>query len=84
MHPKVLQLKDVALHQQDLQGPKKEGDEKTRLEQVEQEIFQCKNMVERGVDANHGIISKLIAEHKKEIAELQERIFLLCMETASL
>ena len=25
MHPQVLQLKDVVLHKQDLQGPKKEG-----------------------------------------------------------
>ena len=35
MHPQVLQLKDGVLHKQDLQGPKKEGDMKTRLEEVE-------------------------------------------------
>ena len=39
MHPQVLQLKDGVLHKQYLQDPKKEGDEKTRLEEVEQEVF---------------------------------------------
>ena len=32
MHPKVLRLEDGVLQQEDLQGPKKEGDTKARLE----------------------------------------------------
>ena len=82
-HPKVLQLKEGVLQIQDLQGPKKDGDMKARLEEVEQEVFKCKEMVLRGVDANYRIISELIAEHEKETKGLQEKV-LLCKETASL
>ena len=46
--------------------PKKEGDEKTRLEEVEQEVFEYKKMTERGVSANHRIIAELIDLHKQE------------------
>ena len=46
MHPQVLQLKDGVLHKQDLQGPKKEGDVKTRLEEVAHEVFEYKKMIE--------------------------------------
>ena len=48
MHPRVLQLKDGVLHKQDLEGPKKEGDVKARLEEVEHEVYKYKKMVERG------------------------------------
>ena len=64
MHPQVLQLKDGVLHKQDLQGPKKEGDMKTRLEEVEQEVFEYKEMIEYGVSVNHRIIAELITLHK--------------------
>ena len=47
MHPQVLQLKDGVLHKKDLEGPKKEGDVKARLEEMEHEVFEYKNMVER-------------------------------------
>ena len=54
------------------------------LEEVEQEVFKCKEMVLWGVDVNYQIISKLIAEHEKETKELQEQVLLLCKETTSL
>ena len=47
-------------------GPKKEGDEKTRLKEVEHEIFKRTKMVERGVKVNHEIITQLIDDHKNE------------------
>ena len=84
MHPQVLQLKDGVIHKQDLQGPKKEGDEKTRLEEVEQEVFEYKKMIERGVSVNHRIIAELTDLHKQETEELKEKIFLLENETANL
>lgn len=42
------------------QGPKKEGSEKTRLVAVEQKIFKCQRMVERGLSANHSMIKNFI------------------------
>ena len=65
-HCQILQLKDGVVHKQDLEEPSKEGDEKTRLEEVEQDNFKCKGMVEREVDVNHRILSELLEAHKKE------------------
>ena len=79
-HPKVLRLEDGVLQQEDLQGPKKEGDTKARLEEVEQDVFMCKEMVLRGLEANHGMISEFIAEHKKETKELRDDILSLYKE----
>ena len=52
-HPKVLRLEDSVLQQEDLQGPKKEGDTKARLEEVEQDVFVCKGMVLREIGRAH-------------------------------
>ena len=46
MHPKTLEYRDGVLHIKYLEGPKKEGDEKARLRDVEQELFKCQRMVE--------------------------------------
>ena len=84
MHPQTLQLKDGVLHKQDLEEPKKEGDEKTRLEELEHEVFKYKKMVERGVEVNHRIISDLIDDHRKETALLWEKVDFLQKETSHL
>ena len=84
MHKKVLQLEDDVLQQEDLQGPKKEADTKARLEEVEKDVFMCKGMVLRGLDANHRMISELIAEHKKETEELRDDILYLYREISQL
>ena len=73
MHPQVLQLKDGVIHKKNLEGPKKEGDAKVRLEEMEQEVFKYKKMVECGVCANHSIIAELITIHKEDTEELRRR-----------
>ena len=55
-----------------------------RLEEVEQEVFEYKKMIERGVSVNHRIITELTDLHKQETEELREKIFLLENETANL
>ena len=72
MHPQVLQIKDGVLHKKDLEGPKKEGDVKERLEEMEHEVFKYKKMVEHGVCTNHSIIAELITIHKEETKELRD------------
>ena len=57
---------------------------KTRIEEVEQEVFEYKKMIERGVSVNHRIIAELTDLHKQETEELREKIFLLENETANL
>ena len=74
MHVKTLEHGDGVLHIEDLEGPKKEGDEKARLREVEQELFKCQRMVERGLDANHTMITKLLHEQKWESAKTREAI----------
>ena len=57
---------------------------KTRLEEIEQEVFKYKEMIERGVSVNHRIIAELITLHNQETEELKEKTFLLETETANL
>ena len=57
---------------------------KGRLEEVEQDVFVCKGMVLRGLDANHRMISELVAEHKKETEELRDEILSLHREMSQL
>jgi hypothetical protein len=70
MHLKELSLKDGEVQIEDVQGPKGEGSLKARMEELEQEVFRYKKMVEHEVDIIHRINQELIAKQKKETAEL--------------
>jgi hypothetical protein len=52
-HPQAIEMREGLLHIWYVQGPKKTGSVESRLEAVEQEVFLCKGIVERGLDANH-------------------------------
>ena len=54
------------------------------MEELEQEVFRYKKMVEREVDIIHRINAELIAEHKKETAKLWNEIFSLHKTTNKL
>ena len=60
-HPQTLWVDNGVLHKEYLKGAKKEGSTRARLEEVEQEVFKYKLMIERGVEGNHDIISELKA-----------------------
>src|ERR1041384_209304 len=66
-HPQTVRLEDGALHQEDIKEPVKEGSIKGRLEEMEQEVFKYKKMVERGVEANFDLINELKTFYKKEM-----------------
>ena len=74
MNPKTLEYRDGVLHINDLEGPKKEGDKKARLRDVEQELFKCQRMVEGWLDANHTMITELLHEQKWESTKTWEAI----------
>src|SRR3954469_21151114 len=76
-HPQTLWVEDGALHQEDLKGPVKKGSTKARLEEVEQEVFKYKLMIEHGVKANFDIITELKKQHEEEVKEVHARIFAL-------
>ncbi|KAE8804494.1 hypothetical protein D1007_19532 [Hordeum vulgare] len=73
-HPQTLCVEDGFLHKEDLKGPVKEGSTRARLEEVEQEVFKCKLMIELGVEANYDIIAELKREHEEEMKEVRSII----------
>ena len=83
-HPQEVRKVDGVLVREDVRGPKKEGDVMARLEEVEHEVFRYQKMMERGVEANHMIISKLKHKHQEETSKLWDDIFLLHQTTTKL
>ena len=76
-HPQAIERREGVLHIRDVQGPKKTGSVENRLEAVEQEIFKCQGMVERGLNANHSMIMEFTREHKLDSKEIGDAIFKL-------
>ncbi|KAE8776885.1 40s ribosomal protein s5-1 [Hordeum vulgare] len=80
-HPQDNQMHEGVLNIRDIKGTKKEGSEKATLAMVEQKIFKCQGMLERGLSANYSMITDFIKENKmdrrnvgKILSRLQERI----------
>ena len=48
-----------------------------RLEAMEQGVFQCKGMVERGLNANHLMITELSRDLKVDVKPMKDIIFTL-------
>jgi hypothetical protein len=46
-----------------------------RLETVEQEIFKCKRMVERGPSANHSMITEFTRDHMVDGRSMKDIVF---------
>ncbi|KAE8815708.1 40S ribosomal protein S5-1 [Hordeum vulgare] len=74
-------MREGMLHIRDVEGPKKTGSMETRLEAVEQQVFKCQGMVERGLNANHMMITKFTSKHRidandigKHLSRLYDRI----------
>ncbi|KAI4976006.1 hypothetical protein ZWY2020_049614 [Hordeum vulgare] len=76
-HPQTIKMHEGVLHIRDLQGLKKEGSEKGSLAPVEQEIFKCQGMVERGLTSNQSMITDSIRKNRKDNDEIVEMIFKL-------
>ncbi|KAE8767427.1 40S ribosomal protein S5-1 [Hordeum vulgare] len=67
---------DGMLHIRDVEGTKKTGSMEARLEAMEQQVFNCQGMVERGLNANHVMITEFTNKKKieKHLSRLYERI----------
>ena len=68
-------MREGVLHIRDVQGPNKEGSENAKLAAVEQEIFKCQGMVERGLSANHSMITYFIRENMLDTKNVGEALF---------
>ena len=80
-HPQTIEMCEGVLHIRAVEGPRRTGSMETRLEAMEQQVFKCQGMVERGLDANHKMISELANNLKMDsrifgdaISNLHEKI----------
>ena len=51
-HPQTIEMCEGVLHIRDVEGPRRTGSMETKLEAMEQEVFKCQGMVERGLNTN--------------------------------
>ncbi|KAE8782354.1 40S ribosomal protein S5-1 [Hordeum vulgare] len=79
--PQSIDMREGVLHIRDVEGPKKTGSMEARLEAMEQQVFKCQGMVERGLNANHMMITEFTNKHKidandigKHLSRLYDRI----------
>ena len=70
-------MHEGALHLRDVQGPKGTGTMEARLEAMEQDVFRCKGMVERGFNANHVMITDLSRDLKVDGKPMKDIVFTL-------
>ncbi|KAE8803232.1 40S ribosomal protein S5-1 [Hordeum vulgare] len=80
-HPQSIEMHEGVLHICDVEGPKKIGSVEARLEAMEQQVFKFQGMVERGLNANHMMITEFTNKHKidandigKHLSRLYDRI----------
>ena len=65
------------LHIRNVEGPRRTGSVETRLEAMEQQVFKCQGMVERGLDTNHIMITEFTNTAKLDSRNIRETIFKL-------
>ncbi|KAE8812255.1 40S ribosomal protein S5-1 [Hordeum vulgare] len=70
-------MHDGVLHIRDVQGCKGTGSMEARLEAMEQEVFRCKGMVERGLIANHLLIADYTRDLKVDGKSMKDIVFSL-------
>ncbi|KAE8766456.1 40S ribosomal protein S5-1 [Hordeum vulgare] len=67
-------MREGMLHIRDVEGPKKTGSVETRLEAMEQQVFKCQGMVERGLNANHMMITEFTNKHKMDANDIGKHL----------
>ncbi|KAE8776375.1 40S ribosomal protein S5-1 [Hordeum vulgare] len=67
-------MSEGMLHIHDVEGPKKTESVETRLEAMEQQVFKCQGMVERGLNANHMMITEFTRNHKMDAIDIGKHL----------
>ncbi|KAE8797110.1 40S ribosomal protein S5-1 [Hordeum vulgare] len=73
-HSQSIKMSERMLHIHDVEGPKKTRSMETRLEAVEQQVFKCQGMVERGLNANHMMITEFTNNHKMDATDIGKHL----------
>ena len=76
-HPQTIEMHDGLLHIRDAEGPKGIRSMETRLESMEQQVFKCQGMVERGINASHMMLTEFTNNYKPDAKNTEEAIFKL-------
>ena len=76
-HPQTIEMREGLLHICDADEPRKPGGTEARLEAMEQQVFKCQEMVERGLNSNHIMITEFTNNHKLDAKNIGETIFKL-------
>ncbi|KAE8788846.1 40S ribosomal protein S5-1 [Hordeum vulgare] len=67
-------MREGMLHIHDVEGPKKTGSVEARLEAMEKQVFKCQGMVERGLNANHMMITEFTNKHKIDANDIGKHL----------
>ncbi|KAE8807027.1 40S ribosomal protein S5-1 [Hordeum vulgare] len=67
-------MREGLLHIRDVEGSKKTGSMEARLEAMEQQVFKCQGMVERGLNANHMMITEFTNKHKIDANDIGKHL----------
>ncbi|KAE8767579.1 40s ribosomal protein s5-1 [Hordeum vulgare] len=73
-HPQSIEMHEGVLHIRDVEGPKKTVSMEARLEAMEQQVFKCQGMVERGLNANHMMITEFTNKHKIDANDIGKHL----------
>ena len=76
-HPQAIQMRDGVLHIRYVQVPRGTAYVEARLGAMEQDIFKCKGMVERGLNADHLMIADYTRDLKVDGKPIKDIIFSL-------
>ena len=76
-HPQTIEMREGVLHIRDVEGPRRTRSMETKLEAMEQQVFKCQGMVERGLNANQMMITEFTNNHKLDAKVIGETIFKL-------
>ncbi|KAE8821831.1 40S ribosomal protein S5-1 [Hordeum vulgare] len=67
-------MSEGMLHIRDVEGPKKTGSMEMRLEEMEQQVFKCQGVVERGLNADHMMITEFTNKHKIDVNNIEKHL----------
>ncbi|KAE8780999.1 40s ribosomal protein s5-1 [Hordeum vulgare] len=67
-------MSEGILHIRDVEGPKKTGSMETSPGAMEQQVFKCQGMIERGLNANHMMITEFTSNHKMDAIDIGKHL----------
>ena len=74
-HPQAIEMREGVLHTRDVQGPERTGTMEARLEAMDEEVLECKGMVEHGLSANHHMIMEFTHDYKVDGRSMKDIVF---------